>query len=191
MARRGPNWFCRAGVATITSTPSGSGTDGWMSDSLLAETPAAASDWHIRGSQPISTLGRICCAIQAAAWPRLAAATCSAVDAFWAAPAGCGEAARPARSAWLVKASVTSAPSAIAARALSTRTPRRRREADRGPRPWCRCSQRRQVVTMTAAHDGFGCVLTPVKLCCCSPIFRTPTTPRAGKVAYLSCPIVC
>src|SRR6516225_6087866 len=92
VASRGPNWLCRAGVATITSTPNGSGADGCTTDSLLAETPAACSAWHISGSQPMSTLGRICCAIQAAAWLRLAAATCNAADVFWAGLVGCDEA---------------------------------------------------------------------------------------------------
>src|SRR5260370_41998645 len=77
VARRGPNWLRRAGVATITSTPSGSGADGCTIDSLLAETLAASRAWHISGSQPISTLGRICCAIQSAAWLRFAVAVCS------------------------------------------------------------------------------------------------------------------
>src|SRR5580704_18859229 len=77
VARRGPNWLRRAGVATITSTPSGSGADGCTIDSLLAETLAASRAWHISGSQPISTLGSTCCAIQSAAWPRFAVAVCS------------------------------------------------------------------------------------------------------------------
>src|SRR6516225_3456747 len=105
VASRGPNWLRRAGVATITSTPSGSGADGCTTDSLLAETLAACSAWHISGSQPMSTLGRICCAIQVAAWFRLAVATCNAAGVFWAglaalaalaaptALAGCDEAA--------------------------------------------------------------------------------------------------
>ncbi len=46
-----------AGVATMTSTPSGSEAELEISDSLLAATPADSSDWHMSGSQPIRTLG--------------------------------------------------------------------------------------------------------------------------------------
>src|SRR5271155_2034171 len=91
VARRGPNSLRSAGVATITSTPSGSGADGCTTDSLLAETLAASRAWHISGSQPISTLGRICCAIQAAAWLRFAAAVCSALGVLGAGSADCAD----------------------------------------------------------------------------------------------------
>src|SRR5487761_400179 len=89
VARRGPNWLCRAGVATITSTPSGAGADGGTTDSLLAETLASSRAWHISGSQPISTLGSICCAIHCAAWPRFAAAVASALGVLGAGSADC------------------------------------------------------------------------------------------------------
>src|SRR5271165_4592943 len=179
VARRGPNWLRRAGVATITSTPSGSGADGCTTDSLLAETLAASSAWHISGSQPMSTLGRTCCAIQAAAWSRSAAAICSALGVLGASSVGWADEAFCACSPWWVKASVTSAPRPIAATALSTRTPRWRRR-----RFWwlCRCRHRRTVVTATVAQDGFPLV-PGVRLCCCSPI-STPTTPLPRGVGY-------
>src|SRR3984893_13459277 len=89
VARRGPNWLRRAGVATITSTPSGSGADGCTTDNLLADTPVGDSAWHISGSQPISTLGSSCCATQSAAWLRSAAAVCSALGVLGAGSPDC------------------------------------------------------------------------------------------------------
>src|SRR5271170_688881 len=185
-ARRAPNWLCSAGVATITSTPSGSGADGCTTDSLLAETLAASSAWHISGSQPISTLGRICCAIQAAAWLRFAAAICRALGVPGAGLVGCTDDGFCAWSPSWVKASVTSAPTAIAVTALSTRTPRWRREVGRWPRRVCLCSHRRNVVAATVAQDGSPLV-PDVRLSCCWPI-SAPPQPRwlAGLLPKLS-----
>ena len=96
--------------------------------------------------------------------------------------AGCTADAFCACSPWWVKASVTRAPTAIAATALSTRTPRRRREAGRRPRWECLCSHRRNVVAATV--DQGGSPLVPgVKPCCCSPI-SAPPQPRGIAELY-------